>query len=80
MQLFYRGATYQVNQPLATIPTETIVKYRGNTYQIKRCAEVKVKPIPQLKYLTYRGTAYMNSVSFCTERQSDNNNPESLKI
>lgn len=80
MQLTYRGASYQVNQSFATIATETIVKYRGNTYQIRRCSAVRVKPVPQLKYLTYRGTAYMNSVTFCTNYKSDNNNSESLKI
>ncbi|BAU63695.1 hypothetical protein STA3757_10610 [Stanieria sp. NIES-3757] len=73
MQLTYRGIRYQSTNHLATAETETTVKYRGQEYQIKRCAEVEVKSVIHLKYFTYHGIAYMNSFSFSKRSASDNN-------
>ncbi len=72
MQLTYRGIRYQSNNNVATIATETKVKYRGKEYQTKRCAEVEVKSVTHLKYCIYRGIAYMNSVSFSKRSTQDN--------
>ncbi|AFZ36942.1 hypothetical protein Sta7437_3439 [Stanieria cyanosphaera PCC 7437] len=72
MHLTYRGIRYQSNHNVATTTTETTVKYRGQEYQTKRCAEVEVKSVTNLKYFIYRGIAYMNSVSFSKRSTQDN--------
>lgn len=59
MKLKYRGVSYESNAPLATNESEVTAKYRGISYQIRRCVLVPVQPVVEL---TYRGITYLTGV------------------
>jgi hypothetical protein len=62
MKLQFHGASYDYS-PRSFVDTdesETIVKFRGNTYKMRRSVVVTPNPIRNLKYrdLKYRGVTY----------------------
>jgi hypothetical protein len=59
MKLKYRGVSYEAHVPLATDDSEVTARYRGISYQIRRCVFLPAQPVFEL---TYRGITYLTGV------------------
>ncbi|MGQ4646698.1 DUF4278 domain-containing protein [Lyngbya aestuarii] len=58
MKLCYRGVSYQSTPNLIkTVETETVVKFRGLAYRVRRLVNPSIQP--QLD-LVYRGVSYLS--------------------
>lgn len=56
MQLSYRGLSYEVNSPEIETTSDISARYRGVTYQVRRCINRSVYHSPS--ELKFRGIPY----------------------
>jgi hypothetical protein len=67
--LTYRGVSYsKMSLTLETVPTQTLVRYRGATYCLQRPMEVSLIPQTNLKYRGVPYRRYENTVMNLTNQ------------